>query len=44
MEGDVVFHVVVVGPHHGAGQEIAASASIDKEVRYSGDLVTATVK
>ena len=44
MESDAVFHVVVVGPNHGAGQEIAAAANVDKEVRYSGDAVTVTLK
>jgi alpha-D-xyloside xylohydrolase len=44
MEDDVVFYVVIVSPHHGAGQDVAASGQIDKEVRYSGTSLTVTLK
>ncbi len=41
MEKELVFRVVMVGPHHGIGRGIADSA--EKEVRYTGDRVSVTI-
>jgi alpha-D-xyloside xylohydrolase len=42
MEKSVVFRVIVVGPNHGAGQQVATAG--DKDVQYDGSAMSVSLK